>query len=70
MAKDDAGGPLLFELNNGRRIPSVGLGTWQADSGVVGDIIVAAVKALHGLFPIPCLFYSFPSEISGVFYRS
>ncbi|XP_031489085.1 NADPH-dependent aldo-keto reductase, chloroplastic-like isoform X1 [Nymphaea colorata] len=45
MANDNAAGPVFFELNNGLRIPSVGLGTWQADPGVVGDIIVAAVKA-------------------------
>ncbi|KAL0375251.1 UNVERIFIED_CONTAM: NADPH-dependent aldo-keto reductase, chloroplastic [Sesamum radiatum] len=35
----------FFELNNGGRIPSVGLGTWKAEPGVVGDAITAAVKA-------------------------
>uniref|UniRef100_A0A6V7QUC5 NADP-dependent oxidoreductase domain-containing protein n=1 Tax=Ananas comosus var. bracteatus TaxID=296719 RepID=A0A6V7QUC5_ANACO len=34
-----------FTLNTGAKIPSVGLGTWQAPLGVVGDAIVAAVKA-------------------------
>ncbi|WVZ98844.1 hypothetical protein U9M48_044221 [Paspalum notatum var. saurae] len=34
-----------FVLNTGAKIPSVGLGTWQADPGVVGDAIYAAVKA-------------------------
>lgn len=35
----------FFELNTGAKIPSVGLGTWQADPGVVGDAVVTAVKA-------------------------
>ncbi|XP_077238905.1 aldo-keto reductase family 4 member C10-like [Tasmannia lanceolata] len=34
-----------FELNNGARIPSVGLGTLMAPPAVVGDAIIAAVKA-------------------------
>ena len=33
-----------FVLNTGAKIPSVGLGTWQADPGVVGDAVYAAVK--------------------------
>ncbi|MQM17527.1 hypothetical protein Taro_050498 [Colocasia esculenta] len=33
-----------FTLNTGAKIPSVGLGTWQSESGVVGDAIVRAVK--------------------------
>lgn len=33
-----------FELNTGAKIPSVGLGTWQAAPGVVGDAVAAAVK--------------------------
>ncbi|XP_051206988.1 aldo-keto reductase family 4 member C10 [Lolium perenne] len=32
-------------LNTGAKIPSVGLGTWQAAPGVVGDAVYAAVKA-------------------------
>ncbi|KAK4478534.1 hypothetical protein RD792_014015 [Penstemon davidsonii] len=35
----------FFELNTGAKIPSVGLGTWQAAAGVVGDAITAAIKA-------------------------
>ncbi|XP_072996189.1 NADPH-dependent aldo-keto reductase, chloroplastic-like [Typha latifolia] len=34
-----------FTLNNGAKIPSVGLGTWQAEPGVVGEAVIAAVKA-------------------------
>ncbi|XP_062231559.1 NADPH-dependent aldo-keto reductase, chloroplastic-like [Phragmites australis] len=34
-----------FVLNTGAKIPSVGLGTWQAEPGVVGDAVFAAVKA-------------------------
>ncbi|CAO2167048.1 unnamed protein product [Urochloa humidicola] len=34
-----------FTLNTGARIPSVGLGTYKAGPGVVGDAISAAVKA-------------------------
>jgi hypothetical protein len=33
-----------FVLNTGAKIPSVGLGTWQADPGVVGDAVYTAVK--------------------------
>lgn len=34
----------FFELNTGAKIPSIGLGTWQAAPGVVGDAVAAAVK--------------------------
>lgn len=34
-----------FTLNTGAEIPSVGLGTWQAEPGAVGDAVIAAVKA-------------------------
>ncbi|XP_037446462.1 aldo-keto reductase family 4 member C10-like [Triticum dicoccoides] len=34
-----------FLLNTGARMPSVGLGTWQAEPGILGDAVYAAVKA-------------------------
>ncbi|GMH23064.1 hypothetical protein Nepgr_024907 [Nepenthes gracilis] len=35
----------FFELNSGAKIPLVGLGTWQADPGVVGRAVETAIKA-------------------------
>jgi diketogulonate reductase-like aldo/keto reductase len=40
----------FFKLNTGDNIPSLGLGTWQADPGVVGQVIVAAIKVSHFFF--------------------
>lgn len=34
----------FFELNTGAKIPSVGLGTWQSDSGDVGNAVTTAVQ--------------------------
>ncbi|KAF8397378.1 hypothetical protein HHK36_016291 [Tetracentron sinense] len=40
-----ANGNRVFELNTGAKIPSVGLGTWKAEPGIIGDAIAIAVKA-------------------------
>lgn len=43
----------FFQLNTGAKIPSVGLGTWQSDPGVVADAVTAAVK----VFALPFTLY-------------
>ncbi|KVI03352.1 Aldo/keto reductase [Cynara cardunculus var. scolymus] len=41
-----ANGIPFFELSNNTKIPSVGLGTWQSDPGLVGDAVAAAIKGI------------------------
>jgi hypothetical protein len=48
-----------FVLNTGAKIPSVGLGTWQADSAVVGDAVYAAVKVSPSASLRPCFLLDF-----------
>ncbi|BAH91382.1 Os01g0847800 [Oryza sativa Japonica Group] len=53
-----------FTLNTGARIPSVGLGTYKAGTGVVADVVSAAVKA--GYRHIDCApLYKNEQEIGG-----
>ncbi|XP_020243897.1 aldo-keto reductase family 4 member C9-like [Asparagus officinalis] len=52
----------FFSLNTGGKIPSVGLGTWQAQPGIVEEAIITAVMA--GYRHIDCAaFYENEEEI-------
>ncbi|KAK4799655.1 hypothetical protein SAY86_025020 [Trapa natans] len=52
----------FFELNTGAMMPSVGLGTWRADPGVVGDALTKAIEV--GYRHVDCArFYGNEKEI-------
>lgn len=50
----------FFILNTGAKIPSVGLGTWQSDPGLVGQAVAAAIK----VSPLPFSLFVFRISIS------
>ena len=39
----------FFQLNTGAKIPSVALGTWQSDPGLVSEAVATAIKVFHTL---------------------
>jgi hypothetical protein len=45
-----ADGIRFFELNTGAKIPSMGFGTWQADPGIVGEVVTTAIKVFFFTF--------------------
>ena len=39
----------FFQLNTDAKIPSVTLGTWQSNPGLVGEAVATAIKVFHSL---------------------
>jgi len=53
----------FFELNTGAKIPSVGLGTWQAEPGIVAKTLTTAIEVTKTLFQFSFFFTLFNSTI-------
>lgn len=43
--RHDAATPTLLQLNNGRTMPTVGLGTWKSDPGAVKAAVISAIES-------------------------
>ncbi|CAH1186801.1 unnamed protein product [Phyllotreta striolata] len=52
----------LISLNNGMKMPAFGLGTWQAATGEVGEVVKQAIEAGYRMFDCAWL-YSNEKEI-------
>lgn len=58
-----------IKLKNGGEIPALGLGTWKAEPGVVGDAIISALKAGYRHFDCAAI-YGNEKEIGAAFARA
>jgi len=58
-----------IKLKNGTEIPALGLGTWQAEPGEVGEAIISALKAGYRHFDCAAI-YGNEKEIGAAFARA